>query len=366
MLAGLAVVGLASYFVRRVVTPEREHPDDTTIRSATEATITVDADEQTTAPGRYGLWLDGGTGHARVGEVISTDTSAKTVTRELLGVDSGAVSAGRARWSSFYYAGAPTESLGLPCQDVRVRSDVGDLPAWLVPGHGERAETWAILVHGRGADREESLRAIPTLHDLGLTSLAISYRNDEGAPSSADGRYSLGLSEWQDVEAAILYAVERGATDVILFGWSMGGAIVLQTLDRSWMSDRVSRVVLDSPAIDWADVMRHQADLNNLPGPIANLGRELLSGKASRLIAGVASPVDTRLADWVARAGELTHPTLLIHSEDDAFVPFGPSQALAEARPDIVTFERWKLADHCREWNVDPVRWERLIREFCS
>jgi len=27
-------------------------------------------------------------------------------------------------------------------------------------------------------------------------------------------------------------------------------------------------------------------------------------------------------------------------------------------------FERWDTARHCREWNYDPERWERVLREF--
>ena len=40
--------------------------------------------------------------------------------------------------------------------------------------------------------------------------------------------------------------------------------------------------------------------------------------------------------------------------------------ALAAARPDLVTFVPWSLARHCKEWNVDPERWERVVREFIS
>ena len=86
----------------------------------------------------------------------------------------------------------------------------------------------------------------------------------------------------------------------------------------------------------------------------------------TRRLVGVAQPVDIAETNWVARAHELTHPMLLIHSEDDDFVPYGPSGTLADARPDLVQLERWKVARHCREWNVDPVRWENVVRDFCT
>ena len=68
--------------------------------------------------------------------------------------------------------------------------------------------------------------------------------------------------------------------------------------------------------------------------------------------------------NWVKRADELSHRMLLIHSRDDEFVPVGPSEQLASARPDIITFDPWSLARHCKEWNVDPRRWESVVSEF--
>jgi len=47
-------------------------------------------------------------------------------------------------------------------------------------------------------------------------------------------------------------------------------------------------------------------------------------------------------------------------------VPIGPAKALAEKRPDIVTFEEWADGGHCREWNVDPQRWEQVVGEFIA
>ncbi|WP_220432847.1 hypothetical protein, partial [Raoultella terrigena] len=63
-------------------------------------------------------------------------------------------------------------------------------------------------------------------------------------------------------------------------------------------------------------------------------------------------------------AEELHHPMLLIHSRDDEFVPVGPSESLAQVRPDLITFEPWSLARHCKEWNVDPRRWNAVVADF--
>ena len=359
-------VSAATYLARRVLTPDRLKPDDSQILAVEDDCVTLLLTPESRQPGRYGLWLDGGRGHARVGAVLEVDEESGRVRRVLEGIDAGELRIGPARWNQYYFAGNPRDALGLPSRDVEIAAEIGTLAAWEVPPAESSDSRWAILVHGRGARRDECLRAVPVLHELGYTALIPMYRNDIGAPASSDGRYSLGLSEWHDLEAALLYAVGQGAREIVLFGWSMGGAIVLQTLDRSWLSDRVRAVVLDAPVIDWADVLRHHGALNKIPGPIEKLSRSLIGHRWARRLVGVHEPIDVALTNWEHRADELNHRTLIIHSLEDEFVPIGPSAALAAKRPDLVRFEPWHEARHTKEWNVDPERWDAVVRAFLT
>ncbi len=359
-------VAAAAYFARRVLTPDRQRPDDTMILEVRADTLLLGHSPETVVPGRYGLWLDGGAGHARVGDIVAVDEAAGTVERRLISLDRGLLTEGPARWNQYFYGSPPEVSLGLPTDHVGIGGELGAMPAWVVPAAFGRSHRWAVLVHGRGARREETIRAIRPLHELGWTVLVPSYRNDEGVPAGPDGRYNLGLSEWRDVETAIRYAVAQGAEEVILGGWSMGGAIVLQLLDRSPLASVVSRAFLDAPVIDWADVLAFHARVNRLPPQIGSLSRTMMGRRWGRRLVGVHEAVDVARTDWVARAGELRHPLLVIHSADDDFVPVGPSRRLAEARPDLVRFEEWSVARHCKEWNLDAARWERVVREFAD
>jgi dienelactone hydrolase len=355
-------VAAAAYFARKVLTPDQLRPDDTQILRVEGETVVLAESPETVVPGRYGLWLDQGAGHARVGGIIERLRDRAEVRRILDGVDVGTLAPGAARWNQYYFAGPPDESLGLETHHVVFDTQLGPMPAWLVPAR--HTGRWAILVHGRGARREECLRAIPALHDAGITALVPCYRNDVGAPAGPDGRYGLGLSEWHDLDRAARFALDSGAGELIMFGWSMGAAIVLQMLDQSELQERVSRVVFDAPVVDWADVLAHHARLNSVPAPVEALSRTLMGHPRARRLVGVREVVEVARTDWVTRADELRHPILLIHSLDDEFVPVGPSQALAAARPDLVDFEPWHLARHTKEWNVDPQRWERLVADF--
>ncbi|MBK6887452.1 MAG: alpha/beta fold hydrolase [Tetrasphaera sp.] len=361
---GAASIAGAAYFARRVLTPDRRRPDDTIILEAGDGHVVLGVGEETTVDGHYGLWLDGGRGHARVGEILAVDVAAGRVTRRVDGVDEGVLGPGTARWNPYYHWAAPAESLGVPTESVLVDAEVGPMPAWLIPGTDP--QRWAILVHGRGARRQECLRAVAPLRATRHTVLIPAYRNDEDAPPGPDGRYNLGLSEWRDIDAAMRYAVAHGARDLTLVGWSMGGAIVLQTLDRSDSAGLVGTVVLDGPVVDWADVLRFHARENHVPESIHRLSTTLMGRQWSRRLVGVHEAVDVARTNWVARAGELRHRMLLIHSRDDEFVPFGPSLELAQARPDLITWVPWETARHCKEWNTDPRRWEDAVVDFLT
>ncbi|GAA1339490.1 alpha/beta hydrolase family protein [Arthrobacter roseus] len=365
ILAG-TTSGLAAYFARQVITPPRTREETIEILAVMgqgqDRRIILRADSDTTVDGTYSLMFDDGSGHARIGEILSYVPGEGTVEREVDQVYSGDIStAVRGWWSGSVYD-SPT-ALGYAEEEVDIAVEGGHAPAWIIRA-GAESGTWAIMVHGRGARRSEGLRAVPTAAGLDMTSLLISYRNDGEAPDSADGRYGLGMTEWHDVEAAITYALAHGAKDVVLFGWSMGGAVCLQAVDLSQYARHIRALVLDGPVINWIDVLAHHARLNKIPTAIGRFSQWLISNPGGRKITGLATPVDLKSLDWVSRADHLRQHTLIIHSEDDEFVPVGPSAELAAKNPQMVTFVRFTKARHTKEWNVSPQRWESEVRAW--
>lgn len=356
VVAGVVIV----VFARTVVTPPTKRAEDVEILANDEATITLSATLDSMTPGRYSLWFDRDAGHARVGEILRY--TPDTVTRQLLGVSFGDLDhARRGRFSGWFYL-SPAE-LGFPFTDVAISTELGPAPAWLIPA-GAPTGRWVIGVHGRAVRRQETLRAVPVFRDAGYTALLISYRNDGDAPSTPDNRYALGDTEWRDVEAAIRYALDNGAREIVLMGWSMGGATVLQAVTRSALASVVRGVVLDSPVVDWVSALRFQGTLYRLPRPLDSGVLGLLSRKWTGFLTGQAAPIDLRRLDFVRRAGELRLPILLLHSVDDGYIPADASRALAIARLDIVSYEQFVTARHTKLWNYDADRWNAAIHAW--
>jgi len=363
---GAAAVGavVTTGVARLVVTPARRLRYDIRIRSiSTDATtITLDATPDSLVPGRYSFWFADESGHARIGEIVGT--TKNTVTRRIDEVTFGDLEHARVgRVSGWYYLGP--EELGHPVASVEINTQRGSAPAWLFEAPQQSAR-WAIHVHGRGTKRQECLRAVDVFRASGFTNLVVSYRNDGDAPNSADGRYGLGSTEWHDVDAAIEYAIANGATQIVLAGWSMGGAIVLQTVTQSSHASAVVGLVLDSPVVDWVDTLEYQAGVMRLPAMLTRAALGTLAAPWAGRFTGLAAPIDLAVMDFVTRADFLTVPVLLMHSDDDGFVPPNASRALAAARSDIVTFVPFQIARHTKLWNFDSDRWNQVVGDWLS
>jgi alpha-beta hydrolase superfamily lysophospholipase len=344
---------------RNVVAPPARRRYDIEVLAVdlVAGTVTLSRTDDTVVPGRYSLWFDGDRGHARMGEIL--EQTHESVTRRVDSVQRGDLGlATKARWAGWWYL--TPDDLGVVSRDVDIATPLGVAPAWIIDG-GTSSDDWVIQVHGRGVTRAEGLRAVSVFAAAGFTSLLISYRNDGDAPPSNDRRYALGGEEWRDVEAAIRYARDNGAQRVVLMGWSMGGAIVLQCVTRSALADVVVGVVLESPVVDWVRVLHYQAGLTHLPAPVREAAMAILSSDVGSGWAGLDQPIDFAQLDMVERAHELRVPILILHSIDDGFVPSNGSVALAHRRGDIVRFERFATARHTKLWNYDAPRWERAI-----
>ncbi len=323
-----------------------------TVSAAGNGTITLELPEATApedSPGMMGItWIDGS---SMVGPIISTD--GQVTVRTLVGAASPEVGE-MIRFDKFVFAENPAVAYGTEFAEVSFPAPLGSLGAWFIDGE---ANTWAIFVHGMGSTRREALRMLPVMVEAGLPALIVDYRNDTGAPADPSAYYQYGLTEWEDLEGAVRYAINGGANDVLLVGYSMGGAIVVNFLLQSDLADNVSAIVLDSPMLDFSATVDLGGKNRGIPGFVTAV---------AKVIAGWRLGVDWSGLDYVNRADDIDVPILLFHSEDDGRVPVSISDELADDRPDIVTYERYETAAHVGEWNVDRSRYEEAVGRFVS
>ncbi|WP_067817508.1 alpha/beta hydrolase family protein [Actinomadura kijaniata] len=349
VLAVAAVAGVGWYFSGVATEVEHGREYDLTILDAGNGTVTLPRDPGTLRPGVWGLEWSGG--RAILGQV--TAATATTVTRRIdRAVQGTPVKGTRAVIDHWVYAGDPKTALGLEFEQVTYPSKLGPMPAWLLPGAGLN-RPWVIAVHGHNADRAETFRAMRAVQRTGLPMLSIAYRNDTGAPASPDGRNNLGHTEWNEVASAIAYARSRGATSVILYGWSMGGAMVMRTLRA--VPEGVQGVVLDSPVMDWGATLDKQGADRGLPSPVTWAAKQILQ---------LRTGIDLKDFDQRRYAARLKVPVLMYTVTEDEMVDNAPSEEFARRAPrGLVTHVSMK-SDHTDGWNVDPRGYEAALDTF--
>lgn len=245
-----------------------------------------------------------------------------------------------------------------PARVIHYRSQLGRLPATYFRGSGR---TWAILVHGKGATRAETYRLARVTTGLGLPTMSIGYRNDPGVSADPSHRFGYGRTEWRDVQSALRWARQHGASAFVLGGASMGGGIVASYLRRTGHPGRVRAVVLDAPMLNLRDTIGYAASRRGLPGiglPIPGT----LTWTAEE-IAAARYGVSWGQVDYTSKPDWVRSPTLVLHGTLDDTVPIATSRALAhESRQ--VTLDEVKGANHVESWNLDPGRYDRRVRAF--
>ena len=301
--------------------------------------------------GPWGIEWDGGYGH--VGEVMSLDETGGVVVREFRVLE-GNPPAGLTTQLKHPYPVDPARAYGIAFEEITYEMELGPMPAWLTPGDDD---TWVIFVHGKGSQRTEAMRMLKTVHAAGMSGMAINYRNDPGEAADPTGKYQFGLTEWRDLERAVGYALDNGAEDVVLVGYSMGGGIILSFLYESSLAGNVRGAILDAPMADFGATVDSGIREFGVPGFLVQL---------PLVFASVRFGIDWQGMDYVARLEELRIPVLLLHGTEDQTVPYGIAEEMVEKRPDMIRFESFEGARHVKSWGTDTDRYEALVGEFLA
>ena len=333
----------------------------------TVITLTTDANdaERRKDMESYDVWgLDSETAFGTLLEVMDVDGA--TVSRrvvELTGKFSEGDEVRLIRRALMPFAPARGATVTEEQATVTIDGPLGPMPAWLLTTPLVQAsqapvnDRWAILIHGRTSGRSEALSAWQGLGEAGYHALAVTYRNDEGNAFDESGYYQFGLTEWADIEAAVEFAVDMGAEEIVLVGNSMGGGIALSFMERSELAGEVDALILDAPMVDFGRTVDLGASNRGVPTSIVWLAKRFSTMRFD---------LDWDDVNYLSRIDDLAVPTLLFHGDDDPTVPVETSREMAEAQRALVTYEEFPGAGHLESWSSDPVRYNAAIVDFLS
>lgn len=176
---------------------------------------------------------------------------------------------------------------------------------------------------------------------------------DQRAGGKSEGTtICFGIKEKYDCLEWIKYALERfGDVPIMLTGVSMGAATVLMASELD-LPENVKCIVADCPYSSPEEIIALQCKEMGIPPkigmPFVRLGARLfgnlkLSGEG---------------AEKAVRNTKV--PILLVHGEEDDFVPCYMSEKIYSANPKMITFETFPNASHGISFLVDTERYEKL------
>jgi uncharacterized protein len=215
--------------------------------------------------------------------------------------------------------------LNMPYEQVSFPTVDGlTLRGWFVPSEKKAAKT-LILLHGYPADKGNILPALAFLHaDFNLLLFDFRYLGEsEGSYSTA------GAKEVEDLLAAIRFLKSRGIEEVGVWGFSMGGAVGLMTIDKA---PEIRAVVSES---SYASLTEMALQLFRVP--LLNYPMAYLIGFWAKLFLGI----DVSDVSPAEKIRNTTVPILITHSSTDAVVPFSQAKTLQEALVNNPRAEFW-------------------------
>ena len=215
----------------------------------------------------------------------------------------------------------------------------------------------AILFHGyRGTPARDFSGGTQLYRDEGFNLLMI----EERAHCTSEGHtVTFGVKERQDCLKWIEYAQKRFGEDtpVLLCGSSMGAATVLMASGLR-LPDCVKGIIADAPFTNPKEIIVKVCRDRKLPPrivwPLLRLGARIYGG---------FDPTGADAAEAVKRSPV---PILLIHGEDDRFVPCEMGRRIAAANPDRVELHMFPHAGHGLSFLVDRPRYEQIARTFLA
>lgn len=244
--------------------------------------------------------------------------------------------------------------LDTPCQPVTIKSHDGLSLYGRYYHHADSAPV-VIMFHGyRSSAIRDGSGGFWGFRDMGYNILLV----DQRAHGNSQGHtITFGIKERLDCGSWVAYAAQRFGADVpiILVGVSMGAATVLMASELP-LAGNVRGIIADCGYSSVKGILTEVMNQLRLPG---KLGYPFL-----RLGAKVFGRFDPEEASPREALKHSRYPILLIHGEDDRFVPCTMSHENHEACSAVKDILTVPKAGHGMSFYADTRAYEAAVSKF--
>lgn len=246
------------------------------------------------------------------------------------------------------------EMADLPCEWVSIRSFDGT-ELWGRYYHVSEHAPLQIQMHGYQSDGiRDFCGGNKAARQMGMNTLVV----DQRAHGRSGGHtLTFGVKERRDCLEWVKYVNERLGTEtpVFLVGLSMGAATVLMASELD-LPENVVGIIADCPYSSQKQIICNVGNYMKLPMKILYPFVELGAFLFGHFRISETSPVEA------VRKAKV--PVLLIHGEDDRFVPCEMSRKLYTACASKATLVTVPEAGHGISYILDTEKYERAVETF--
>lgn len=251
----------------------------------------------------------------------------------------------------------PMLAKGLPYEDVTFPAMDGSrtMSGWYIPAQG--ATKTIVFSHGYGANREESW--VP-MYDLAHYAHSLNFNVvmfDYGFASQDNKDIATGgKKETQQLLGAIEFAKERGAMELIVWGFSMGAGTALQT---GLISEDIDAMILDSTFLLEPDTLYHNIKQN------IDLPRQPSLAIMEMLFPVLNGTGLNQIPYAKVKSEDYPFPILFMHGTKDDKAPYPITEELAANQSNPYS-DSWIIEDSHHEllFREHPREYLRRVSAF--
>lgn len=327
-----------------------EHSISSVFRRDGQLFVVLPRNPSTEVPGIQSLFWDSRVGHCLVEPIERNDTE---ITFKVLKSFRAEPENGELVWLSGWLGEKP-EDFDVQ-QSSKVQLENGTF-ATLVRRSSSK---WVVHVHGRNATIAETLRNFELFDRAGYNQLFLAHETDAKPEGLGRRKSKLGTKEWLQVEVAVKKIQELGGQQIVLFGWSLGAMFVGQFLLQSQQTKLISKVIMDSPLIDYQSTLSLQSKLAGYPASFGDYVARMLTNSLLLKLIGFGY---RKLPDLVH---EFNVPVLVLYSETDGYVSMDRIHEMKSLNEQMELRE-FTNGKHCRLYNQNQEFYKNSIEDFIN